>query len=134
MKRTILALVCAAMMLPAAAQWNPGDNSMSPIHQDKTLTFYSPAMLRTADGNTFLAYESRGKHINPETGTQDDESYFYLHLQKLDKNGNMLFPEGGIIIANKPTKSASYSLVSLDTLSNGNIVLTHADMRDEPAD
>ena len=131
MKRTFLALVCAAMMLPAAAQWNPGDYNMSLIQQDDSLEFYHPVMIRKADGSTLLAYKSLGRHINPSTHVKDPDMYFYLHMQKLDKDGNKQFPEGGVLISSQPTESASYSLIGMDTLSNGNVVLTHADIRDE---
>ena len=134
MKRTLLALACAAMMLPAAASWNPGDESMSPIHQQQNFEFTCPTMIRKADGSTLLAYLSKGAHVNPETGKTDPADYYYLHLQKLDKDGNMLFPEGGVIVSSQPTKSDYYGYLTMDTLTNGNIVLTHADIRDEPTE
>ena len=67
-KRLLMALFCAAMMLPAAAQWTPGDNNLVPIANDTTLEYNRPVVIRKADGSTLLAYRTYGYHINPETG------------------------------------------------------------------
>ena len=128
-KRTFLALCCAAMMLPAAASWTPGDFSMTLIDKTGTLEYYDPTMIRKADGSTYLAYETFGRHVNPETGEKDQEQYFYLHLQLLDPAGNKQWGDQGIIVSSKPTDLASYGQLGLDTLPNGNIILTHEDIR-----
>jgi len=128
-KRFFLALACAAMMLPAAASWTPGDFSMTLIDKTGTLEYYDPTMIRKADGSTYLAYETFGRHVNPETGETDQEQYFYLHLQLLDPAGNKQWGDQGIIVSSKPTDLASYGQLGLDTLPNGNIILTHEDIR-----
>jgi len=129
MKRTFLALCCAAMMLPAAAQWNPGDDSQTLIDKTGNLEYYDPSMIRKADGTTIMAYNSYGTHVNPQTSQTDTANFFYLHLQMLDKDGNKLFGDQGIIVSSKPTDLASYGHLCLDTLANGNIILTHEDIR-----
>lgn len=128
-KLTLLALFCAAMMLPAAAQWTPGDNNLVPIANDTTLEYNRPVVIRKADGSTLLAYRTYGYHINPETGTRQAKRYFYLHFQKLDKDGNKVFGDEGVLISYKRTGAAAYSKLSMDTLSNGNVVLSFADLR-----
>ena len=129
MKRTFLALACAAMMLPAAANWTPGDNSLTNIAQQTSLEFNSPAMIRKADGSTILVYRSYGIQTNPETGEKSAKRMFYLYLQILDKDGNKKFDGNGKLISYKPTDAAAYGSPNLDTLSNGNIIITFADIR-----
>lgn len=129
-KRTLLALFCAAMMLPAAAQWNPGDDSMTLIDKTGNLEYYEPTMIRKADGTTILGYVSYGLHENPQTSEPDTANFFYLHLQKLDANGNKQWGDQGVIVSSKPTDLASYGHLNMDTLSNGNIILTHEDIRE----
>ncbi len=128
-KLTLLALFCAAMMLPAAAQWNPGDNNLAPLDTVGGLEYSDPIMLRKADGSTIVAYETYGTHVNPATGQKDTAMFFYLHLQMLDPIGNKQWGEQGIIVSSKPTDLASFGNTNLDTLPNGNILLTHEDAR-----
>ena len=128
--RKLFTFLCAAMMLPAAAQWTPGDNSLSPIDTEGGIEREEPKMVRKADGTTFMAYRSYGVHVNPETGVQDTAKFFYLHLQKLDANGNKQWGDSGIIVSSKPTDLASFGHVNLDTLSNGNLIMTHEDIRE----
>lgn len=129
-----MALVGAAMMLPVMAQWTPGDSSMSVIDQGKDYDYYNPTMIRKADGGSILAYRTFGLHINPETGVQDADRYFYLHMQVLDKAGKAQFPAEGVIVSSQPTRMAVLGLIGLDTLSNGNVVLTNADIREQTTD
>ena len=128
-KRFFMALFCAAMMLPAAAQWNPGDQSPTKIAQQSGIEFNSPKMIRKADGSTILVYRTYGFQTNPETGQQDDKRQFYLYLQILDKDGNKKFDGNGKLISYKPTDGVAYGRPNLDTLSNGNIIITFADIR-----
>lgn len=128
-KRFFLALACAAMMLPASAQWTPDDNNLVPIANDTSLEYERPAAIRTADGSTLLAYRTYGYHVNPKTGHRETQRNFYLHYQKLDKAGNKLFPDDGVLISYKRTETAAYSRPTIDTLSNGNIVFSFADYR-----
>ena len=131
-KRFFMALACAAMMLPAAAQWTPGDNAMTPIDsvaQLKTMDYYNPVIINKADGSSLVAYKSRGIHTNPETGHKDAKTFYYLHFQKLDKDGNKVFPDRGRIISHKPTLESSFSKVHMDTMSNGHVVFSFADRR-----
>jgi len=128
-KLTLLALFCAAMMLPAAAQWNPGDNNQVRIGTQSNIEYNSPTMLRKADGSTILAYRTFGYQINPETGEKDTERQFYLYLQILDKDGNKKWDGNGKLISYKTTDIAMFGHVNLDTLSNGNIIITFADIR-----
>ena len=128
-KLTLLALFCAAMMLPAAAQWNPGDNNQTKISQQSNIEYDSPAMIRKADGSTILVYRTFGYQINPETGEQSTERQYYLYLQILDKDGNKKFDGNGKLISYKPTDIAMYSSSLVDTLSNGNLIITFADIR-----
>ena len=130
MKRTLLALCCAAMMLPAAAQWTPGDNSMTKIAEQSNMEFNSPIMIRKADGSTIILYRTFGIQTNPETGQKTEDHQFYLYMQILDKDGNKKFDGNGILISYKPTDTASYGKPTVDTLSNGNIVITFADIRE----
>ena len=128
-KLTLMALFCAAMMLPAAAQWNPGDKSLTKIAQESGIEFNSPAIIRKADGSTILVYRTFGIQTNPETQQKDTERQFYLYLQILDKDGNKKFDGNGKLISYKPTDTAAYGRPNVDTLSNGNIVITFADIR-----
>ena len=49
-KRLLMALFCAAMMLPAAAQWTPGDYSQTKFDNDPNhLFYYEPKIIRKAD-------------------------------------------------------------------------------------
>ena len=130
----ITALACAAMLLPAAAQWNPGDYSQTKIEKIGRLQYASPKMIRKADGSTILAYRSFGVQTDPTTGEPTPDQYFYLHLQMLDQNGNKLWGDRGILVSTKKTDSASFGYVNLDTLPNGNIILTHEDSRDLNSD
>ena len=98
------------------------------------LSYYNPTMLRMADGSTILTYKTLGNNINPQTGVPDTDRYFYLHMQVMDPSGTPQFPAGGVIVSSQPTRSAALSLTGLDTLSNGNIVMTHADIRMQPTD
>ena len=130
--RKLFLFLCAAMMLPAAASWTPGDYSLTPIdsvNTPDTLDYYGPTIIRKADGSTLLAYKSRGHHVNPETGKHDAEPFYYLHYQKLDKDGNKQFPGRGVLISYKRTLNASYSKVHMDSLSNGNLIFSFADAR-----
>ncbi len=129
-----MALACAAMMLPAAAQWNPGDQSPTKIAQQSGIEFNSPKMIRKADGSTILVYRTYGFQTNPETGQQDDKRQFYLYLQILDKDGNKKFDGNGKLISYKPTDGVAYGRPNLDTLSNGNIIMTFADIREIDTD
>ena len=124
-----MALFCAAMMLPAAAQWTPGDQSPTKIAQQSGIEFNSPKMIRKADGSTILVYRTYGFQTNPETGEKDDVRQFYLYLQILDKDGNKKFDGNGKLISYKPTDGVAYGRPNLDTLSNGNIIITFADIR-----
>ena len=129
-KRTFLALFCAATMLPAAAtSWNPGDFSLTKLEKTGKLEYYDPVMIRKADGSTLLAYKTYGSHVNPVTGEPDPDKYFYLHLQLLDQAGNKQWGDEGIIVSHKETDLASYGSLNMDTLANGNIILTHEDIR-----
>ena len=130
--RKLFTFLCAAMMLPAAAQWNPGDFSqaiLDSVGKPDMMSYNDPVMIRKADGTTLIAYESRGRHINPKTGQRTAEPMFYLHYQKLDKDGNKMFPGHGIYISSQPNLNASFSEVKMDTLPNGNIVFDYADIR-----
>jgi hypothetical protein len=130
MKKFLLTmLLCTAATLNALAQWPTGDNNLSPIDQGKNLEYYDPTMIRKPDGSTLVGYKTFGYHVNPETGEIDPERYFYLRMQKLDKDGNMIFPEGGVLISYKPTLTASYSSLTMDTLSNGDVVFCFEDRR-----
>lgn len=124
-----MALTCAAMMLPAAAQWKPCDTCLTLLGNEQGLEYHDPKAIRKADGTTIFAYHTFGYHKNPDTGQKDPERYFYLHLQKFDKDGNKLFGDEGILVSYKPTMTATYGYLNLDTLSNGNILLTHSDVR-----
>ena len=132
-KLTLLALFCAAMMLPAAASWTPSDFGQTLIDcaddSQDTMSYYDPVMIRKADGTTLIAYESRGKQINPRTGQKMAQPMFYLHYQKLDKDGNKMFPGHGILISSQPNLNASFGQVNMDTLPNGNVVFDFADAR-----
>ena len=128
-KRLLMALFCAAMMLPAAAQWNPGDNNQTKISQQSNIEYDSPAMIRKADGSTILVYRTFGFQTNPETGEKSTERQYYLYLQILDKDGNKKFDGNGKLISCKPTDIAMYSSSLVDTLSNGNLIITFADIR-----
>ena len=133
MKRTFLALFCAAWMLPAAASWTPSDFGQTNIdcaeESQDTMSYYDPVMIRKADGTTLIAYESRGKQINPKTGQKMAQPMFYLHYQKLDKDGNKMFPGHGILISSQPNLNASFGEVNMVTLPNGNVVFDYADTR-----
>lgn len=130
MKQFLLTmLLCTAATLNALAQWQPSDNDMSPIANTQGFEYYHPKMIRKADGSTLMVYKSFGHHVNPETGETDPDRYFYLHMQKLDKDGNKMLGDDGVLVSYKPTLVGSYSYPSLDTLSNGNVVLSHADHR-----
>jgi len=133
-KRTLLALACAAMMLPAAASWTPGDNTLTPLGENHGLEYQEPVMIRKADGSTILVYRTLGTHKNPETQQMDPQGYFYLHLQMLDPAGNRLLGDEGAIVSHKPTLRAAYDYVNADTLANGNVLLTHSDVRHMSAD
>ena len=63
-KRLLMALFCAAMMLPASAQWNPGDKSLTKIAQESGIEFNSPAIIRKADGSTILVYRTAKKTLS----------------------------------------------------------------------
>ena len=129
-KRLLMALFCAAMMLPAAAQWTPGDYSQTKFDNDTNhLFYYEPTIIRKADGSSLVGYKSRGYHINPDTGEKEQTSFYYLHFQKLDKDGNKQFPEPGIVISHQLTQDASFSYLHMDTMSNGNVVFSFADER-----
>ena len=132
MKRTFLTLFCAAMMLPAAANWTPGDYGqaiLDSVGKPDSMFYSDPVMIRKADGTTLIAYESRGLHINPKTGQKTAESMYYLHYQKLDKDGNKMFPGHGIYISSQPNLNATFSEVKMDTLPSGNVVFDYADIR-----
>ena len=131
-KRFFLALFCAAMLLPAAAQWNPGDNNQIHIGSQSNIEYNSPEMIRKADGSTILVYRTFGYQTNPETQQKDTERQFYLYLQILDPDGNKKWDGNGKLISYKPTDTAMFGHLNLDTLSNGNIIMTFADIR--PAD
>ena len=128
-KRTFLALCCAAMMLPAAAQWNPGDNAMTKLSQESGIECNGPEMIRKADGSTILVYRTFGYQTNPETQQKDTERQFYLYLQILDPDGNKKWDGNGKLISYKPTDTAMFGHLNVDTLSNGNIIMTFADVR-----
>ena len=131
MKQFLLTmLLCTAATLNALAQWNPGDNNLTQIAQQSDIEFNSPTMIRKADGSTILAYRTFGHQTNPETGQKDTERQFYLYLQMLDKDGNKMWGDDGVLVSYKPTDIAMYSSPSLDTLSNGNIIVTFADIRE----
>ena len=131
MKKFLLTmLLCTAATLNALAQWNPGDNNLTQIAQQSGIEFNSPAMIRKADGSTILAYRTFGYQTNPETGQKDTQRQFYLYLQMLDKDGNKMWGDDGVLVSYKPTDIAMYSSPSLDTLSNGNIIVTFADIRE----
>ncbi len=129
MKKTLLALFCAAMMLPAAASWMPSDRDITLIENGRGLEYHEPEMIRKADGSTILAYRTFGIHTNPTTGQPDPSKYFYLHLQMLDPSGNKMLGDEGVLVSYKQTLGAAFGYVNVDTLSNGNVVLTHADVR-----
>ena len=130
-KRFFMALACAAMMLSAAAQWPVDDNAMTVLEAEQNMDYYDPTMIRKADGSSLLSYKVLGKHINPETGQKESHMYVYLYMQKLDKNGNKLLGDSGVAISYKPTQTASFSRIHMDTLANGNVVLHHEDIRPE---
>ena len=131
--RKLFTFLFAAMMLPAAASWTPSDFGQTLIDcaddSQDTMSYYDPVMIRKADGSTLIAYESRGKQINPRTGQKMAQPMFYLHYQKLDKDGNKMFPGHGILISSQPNLNASFGQVNMDTLPNGNVVFDFADAR-----
>lgn len=130
-KRFFMALFCAAMMLPAAAQWPVDDNNLWTVapQTEDTLEHYYPLMIRKADGTTLVAYETLGLQTNPDTGQKGAKQTYYLYFQKLDKNGNTVWPAPGKLISHQHTLSASYGRLGMDTLSNGNVVLIRAEQR-----
>ncbi len=130
-KRFFMALACAAMMLPAAAQWPADDNNLWTVapQTEDTLDHYYPLMMRRADGTTLVAFETFGYQTNPDTGKKDEKQSFYLYFQKLDKNGNPVWPAPGKLISHQHTLTASYGRLDMDTLSNGNVVLIRAEQR-----
>ena len=119
------------MMLPAAAQWPADDNNLLPVAPmtPDTLEHYYPLMIRKADGTTLVAYETLGFQTNPDTGQKGAKQTYYLYFQKLDKNGNTVWPAPGKLISHQHTLSASYGRLGMDTLSNGNVVLIRAEQR-----
>lgn len=128
-KRFFLALVCAAMMLPASAQWPADDNAMTSVVSSDSLFHFYPLMIRKADGSTLVSYETLGKQLNPETQQRDTDNTFYLYMQKLDKTGNIVWPAPGKLISHQHTLSAEYGRADFDTLPNGNVVFVHAENR-----
>lgn len=131
MKQFLLTmLLCTAATLNALAQWNPGDNNLTQIAQQSGIEFNAPTMIRKADGTTILAYRTFGYQTNPETGQKDTERQFYLYLQMLDKDGNKMWGDEGVLVSYKPTDITAYGRPNLDTLSNGNIIVTFADVRE----
>ncbi len=131
MKKFLLTmLLCTAATLNALAQWNPGDNNQIQIGKQSNIEFSAPSMIRKADGSTILVYRTFGLQTNPETGQKDEKRQFYLYLQILDKDGNKRFEGNGKLISYKPTDTASYGRPNVDTLSNGNIIITFADIRE----
>ena len=128
-KHLFILLLCAAATLNAWAAWPTGDSTLSPIDQGKGLEYYNPTMIRKTDGTTLVGYKTFGLHVNPETSQKETDMHFFLHMQKLDKDGNKLFPDSGVLISYKPTLRVSYARVSMDTLSNGNVVFCFEDRR-----
>lgn len=59
--RKLFTFLCAAMMLPAAAQWPADDNNLLPVAPmtPDTLEHYYPLMIRKADGTTLVALMKR---------------------------------------------------------------------------
>ncbi len=126
--RKLFLFLCAAMMLPASAQWTPCDSCLTPLGTDP-LEYEEPEMIRSADGSTLLAYRTFGVQTNPETGQKGDDKQFYIYFQKLDKDGNKLLGDSGVLISYKPTLTSAYGYVNIDTLANGNVVFTNGDVR-----
>ena len=126
-----MALFCAAMMLPASAQWPADDNNLLPVAPmtPDTLEHYYPLMMRKADGTTLVGYETFGFQTNPDTGQKDPKQTFYLYFQKLDQNGNPVWPAPGKLISHQHTLSATYGRLDMDTLPNGNVVFIRAEHR-----
>ncbi len=131
-KRTLLALFCAAMMLPASAQWPADDNKLMPVASmtiDR-IDHYYPLMLRKTDGTSLVSFETLGYQVDPETHKRNEDQTYYLYFQKLDKTGNTVWPKPGKLISHQHTLSSGYGRLDMDTLSNGNVVIIRAEQRE----
>jgi len=126
--RKLFTFLCAAMMLPASAQWTPCDSCLTLLGNGE-VEYQEPTPIRKADGSTLFAYRTFGIQTNPETGQKEAEKHFYLYMQMLDKDGNKMLGDSGVLVSYKPTLTSSYGYVNIDTLANGNVLLTNGDVR-----
>lgn len=111
------ALLLATLSPAALAQWS-SDPATNLAVADGSATQVQPKAAPTADGGVYISwYQGAG---------------FDVRLQKLDAGGNALFPEEGILIADRGFSSTQD--YGLDVDAAGNALLTFRDDRNGGVD
>jgi len=113
MKKILFTVLIAAISTIAFAQWsdNPAENNrITPLGTE----IYDYDIKKSNNGTAFIAFN---RPVDGNTAT---------FFQIVDVNGNMLFPEEGVLISNKPTLSYTMAgeLLFVDDDDNAIIVVT----------
>jgi hypothetical protein len=118
-------------VLPATAQWN--------LQEDHRLTvdgnFLGFEAQTNKDGITFVAFWKSVKEEPARQGNRySDNTDFAYYLQIVNKAGNNLLPDGGLLISLEPTRSALFGddrAIFVD--SDGNALVIVKDERNWPS-
>ena len=116
MKNLILFLFIIFCCFVANAQWNndPAENNLiSPVGAGT----YDFEAEKSINGNVFVTY------LQPKSGNIQSV------LQIIDTDGNMLFPDGGLIVSNKKTISMTLFGGLLFVDNDGNAIIAVTDCR-----
>lgn len=106
-----LTMICSLCF----SQWTP-NTSVNTKVCDTTGEQSVTKLALCPDGTTYYAwFDNRG-------------GSYAVYLQRLDVNGNLMFPSGGILVSSQPQNS---SLVDWDMIAdnNNNVILTFTDIR-----
>ena len=111
----ITVAVCISVAFPAIAQWAE-DPYLNLAVADQSGDQVLPLIANISDGGCYIGW------FNNASGNYD------VYLQRLDRDGNELWPHNGVLISSN-TQSSSLTAWDLICDSGDNAVLTFCDSR-----